>query len=36
MCSPSEFAVAELAAIVADVQAILWKESRIRPDDPRD
>jgi hypothetical protein len=25
----------QLAAIVADVQAILWQESRLLPDDPR-
>ena len=26
---------AQLAEIVADVQAILWQESHMRPDDPR-
>src|SRR5439155_15755402 len=35
MLNPRALTHAELAAIVADVQAILWRESRLLPDDPR-
>src|SRR5262245_34235150 len=35
MLNPRSLAHAQLAEIVADVQAILWQESRILPDDPR-
>jgi hypothetical protein len=36
MLDPRTLTHAELAAIVADVQAILWKESRMLPDFPRE
>jgi len=36
MLDPRILSHAQLAAIVTDVQAILWKESRMRPDDPRE
>jgi hypothetical protein len=35
MRDPRTLNHAQLAAIVADVQAILWQESRLLPDDPR-
>jgi hypothetical protein len=35
MLDPSALSHAQLAEIVANVQAILWQESRMRPDDPR-
>jgi hypothetical protein len=35
MLDPRALTHAQLAEIVADVQAILWQESRMRPDDPR-
>jgi hypothetical protein len=35
MLNPRALTHAQLAAIVADVQAILWQESRMLPDDPR-
>lgn len=35
MLNPRALTHAELASIVADVQAILWQESRLLPDDPR-
>jgi hypothetical protein len=36
MLDPRTLPHAQLAAIVADVQAILWKESRLLPDFPRE
>jgi hypothetical protein len=36
MLDPRTLSHAQLAAIVADVQAILWKESRLLPDFPRE
>ena len=36
MLDPRTLTHAQLAAIVADVQAILWKESRMLPDFPRE
>jgi hypothetical protein len=36
MLDPRALSHAQLAEIVADVQAILWQESRMRPDDPRE
>jgi hypothetical protein len=35
MVDPRALTHAQLAEIVADVQAILWQESRMLPDDPR-
>ena len=35
MLDPRALGHAQLAEIVADVQAILWQESRMLPDDPR-
>jgi hypothetical protein len=35
MRDPRTFTHAQLVSIVADVQAILWQESRMLPDDPR-
>jgi hypothetical protein len=35
MLNPRALTHAQLAEIVADVQAILWQESRLLPDDPR-
>ena len=35
MLNPRALTHAQLADIVADVQAILWQESRMLPDDPR-
>jgi hypothetical protein len=35
MLNPRALTHAQLAEIVADVQAILWQESRMLPDDPR-
>ena len=35
MLDPRTLSHAQLAEIVADVQAILWQESRLLPDDPR-
>jgi hypothetical protein len=35
MLNPRALTRAQLAEIVADVQAILWQESRMLPDDPR-
>jgi hypothetical protein len=35
MLDPRALTHAQLAEIVADVQAILWQESRMLPDDPR-
>ena len=35
MRDPRALTHAQLAEIVADVQAILWQESRMLPDDPR-
>src|SRR5262245_28841024 len=35
MLNPRALTHAQLAALVADVQAILWQESHMRPDDPR-
>jgi hypothetical protein len=35
MLDPRTLTHAQLAEIVADVQAILWQESRMLPDDPR-
>ena len=35
MLDPRALTHAQLAAIVTDVQAILWQESRMLPDDPR-
>jgi hypothetical protein len=36
MRSPHALTHIQLAAIVADVQAILWQESRLLPDFPRE
>jgi hypothetical protein len=36
MLDPRTLTHAQLVAIVADVQAILWKESRLLPDFPRE
>src|SRR5689334_4959562 len=36
MLDPRALTHAQLAEIVADVQAVLWQESRMRPDDPRE
>ena len=35
MLNPRALTHAQLAEIVADVQAIQWQESRMLPDDPR-
>ena len=35
MLNPRALTHAQLAEIVAEVQAILWQESRMLPDDPR-
>ena len=35
MVDPRTLTHAQLADLVADVQAILWQESRMLPDDPR-
>ena len=35
MLNPRALTHAQLAEIVAEVQAILWQESRVLPDDPR-
>ena len=35
MLNPRALTHTQLAEIVADVQAILWQESRMLPDDPR-